>query len=141
MELTISASLIVSSFFRSSVLDLLYRAPLPSFSTLMLALRAPSVARMTTSMHSVARRAPAQARALPRLPARRTMTVAVASNKNDDKAATNTKQAATLAAAAFAAATLFLVPVDAAEAARSGGRVGGSSGFRSAPRSSAPRSK
>ena len=56
-------------------------------------------------------------------------------DENDDGAIK--KQSATLAAAAFAAATLFLVPVDAAEAARSGGRVGGSSGFRSAPQSAA----
>ena len=90
------------------------------------------------STRPVAMRAPMQARALPRLPARRAATVVVSASKDDDM---KKQSAATLAAAAFAAATLFLVPVDAAEAARSGGRVGGSSGFRSAPRSSAPRSR
>ena len=106
----------------------------------MQTLRAPSAARMTASTRPAALRAPVQARALPRLPARRAATVVVSASSNDDDGAMK-KQSATLAAAAFAAATLFLVPVDAAEAARSGGRVGGSSGFRSAPRSSAPRSR
>ena len=105
----------------------------------MQTLRAPAAARMTASTRPVALRAPVQARALPRLPARRQATVVSASKKDGDDG--TMKKSATLAAAAFAAATLFLVPVDAAEAARSGGRVGGSSGFRSAPRSSAPRSR
>ena len=95
----------------------------------MQTLRAPSAARMTAPARPVALRAPVQARALTRLPARRAATVVVSASskkndENDDGAMK--KQSATLAAAAFAAATLFLVPVDAAEAARSGGRVGGS---------------
>ncbi|KAL4857685.1 hypothetical protein ACK3TF_002116 [Chlorella vulgaris] len=74
-----------------------------------------------------------------RRPSRVQRTVGVYAHQQGEERSFHEKLALP-AAALMGAALLFAATPDAAEAARSGGRVGGSSGFRSAPRAAAPRS-
>jgi uncharacterized membrane protein len=73
-----------------------------------------------------------------RRPSRVQRTVGVYAHQQGEERSFHEKLALP-AAALMGAALLFAATPDAAEAARSGGRVGGSSGFRSAPRAAAPR--